>query len=370
MPEISLPTSHQIKKKYNHLGFKSFNLIGIFILSMFLAYSIEYFYIELFELLRKYFPTFTYINTIDTFLTDFNIKKYFINNFLLLTVLLFGLQVVFFQNDKLNVKKYKTITFLDQTFQKLALLIPLKQFATFMLISHANHVGVETTTFNSDFAMPILLLSFILSTIVISVIPQMSKAIYKWRRNHLFALNSGLIFHYSNIEDLELDYEFTKLIKSLGEIKIIKISGVTGKHTFVSNESYMHRIFDSTQLKKSNKPKIKILLSKKDSKGLASRAKSISTHIHMLNNEIDETVDFIKNNEVLQKHSKIKHYTTEPKYKMILIEGSRKSIVLLQAYLDKNNILDEQVYIYEDKEGTSIYKILNEAYEDLYRMIK
>ncbi len=361
---------YRIKKKYNYLGFKTLDLLGILILSMFLSYSIEYFYIEILGLLDTYFPSFSFVVSIDKFLEEYYIKEYFLNNFVLLTILLFLLQVLFFQNNKINLKKNIIFKFIDQAFQKLSLLVPLKQFATYMFISHISQLGISDEKITSDFSTMILLSSFILSTVIISLVPQIIHAINKWRRNHYFALNSGLIFHYNNIRELELDYEFTKFIKELGEVKSIKISGITGKNTFVTKDSYMNKIFDPLQFKKSNKPKIRILLSKKDSKGLLLRSKSINTPIHILNEEIDTTLAFINKNDILNKYSKIKYYSSEPKYKMILIEGSNNCIVLLQAYLDKNNILDEQIYIYEDKFGTSMYKIINEAYNDLHKDIK
>lgn len=370
MSETVLPRIKKIKKTYNHLGFRTFDLIGILLLSMFLAYSIKYLYKDAYLIITTYFPSFQSIKLIDQVLTDYYIKDYLLSNFSLLTAILFALQVVFFQNNKWCLKNNKVVDFLDQTFQKMSLLIPLKQFATFMFVTHANQINVPEEKLISDFSILILLSSFILSTLLISLVPKSIKTILKWKRNSLFALNSGLIFHYNNIQDLDIDYEFIKLLDSLGELKTIKFIGVTGKNTFVSSDSYLNYIFKSNQLKKSNKPTFKILLSKEDSEGLKNRGKSINTPIHILNNELEETKKFIDEHQVLAKYANLKYYTADPKFKMIFLEGYSLKIVLLQAYLDRNNILDEQVYIYEDKEGTSVYKILNEMYDDLYRSIK
>lgn len=362
----------KIRKTYNHLGFNTFNLFGIFLVCFFLAYSLQYLYMDGISIFLKYYPQYaTIVIKVDDFLTQYWIKKLILENMWIAVTILFLMHLVFFQNNKITFLQNVITSFIDSTIQKMSLLIPIKQFATFMLFTHANPINAPVDIFNGDFSTPILLSSFLISAFIISIIPGFFNALVRWRKNSKFAVNSGLIFHFNTIEDLEASYEFKKLLDSLGEIKTIKLLGVTGLNTFVNLDSYMSVIVKSTHLKSSKKPKIIIMLSEQNSDGLKKRAKNINQNINILNQEIERTLQFITDHKILNntKYTSIKQYKSEPKYKIIIVEGEI-NIALIQTYADKQNILDEQVYIYKDKVGGSMYKIIDQQFDDLYSMLR
>ncbi|MDS1315761.1 hypothetical protein [Aliarcobacter butzleri] len=354
-------------KYFKYTGLNKFNITGSLCLSFFLAYSIASFSTESSQVTSKYFPTYLYvIENINSFLETINIK-FITSNIFLLTIVLFLIHILLFKNEKINFTKNKFISFVDQLTQKISLLVPIKQFTTFIYFTHLNSLNSLEDVFIKDFSNFIVLTSFILSTAIIVGVPSFFNTINRWRVNSKFAVNSGLIYHFKSIDELMMDLSFKKYIESINDIKIIKILGVTLKNTFVTNDSYMHEIIN--KLKNSNKPTIKLLYSKENSEGLENRAKNIGTTVEILNKEIKDTKDYIKSHKILSnsKFLTAKQYDHEPKYKMIIIEGTER-IVLLQAYQDKKDILEEEVYIYKDNSTSTIYKILNEHYDELFRM--
>ena len=355
-----------IKKIYIHLGFKNSNLLGIFLLSFFLSYSIAFAYQDLVMIFQNYFTEYTeQFNNINTKLKSIYGVFNTYQNIIIGTFILFIFQMIFFQNNYFQFSKNKVIKFIDQTIQKISLLIPIKQFSSYMFINHIDQNNELEVTFYNDFQTAILLVSFILSTLLISVIPSLIKILLKWRKNNNFAINSGLIYHFQNIDDLKMSYDFKQTITNLGQLKNIKILGITGYNTFVNLESYLSNIIKSQHLSSINNPIINILLSERNSEGLKFRALQTGIDVSILNSEIRDTLSFIDNHDVLKDKSIIKYYRINPKYKIIILEG-KQSIVLLQAYLDKNNILEEQLFIYEDRIGSSMFKILNEQFDDLF----
>jgi hypothetical protein len=357
----------KIKKWFSHTGLNRFNVIGSLFLAFFLAYSITSFSTESSQVTSKYFPTYSFVmENINFFLETIQIK-FITSNIYLLTAILFLIHIIFFKNEKIKFTKIKLIFFIDQLIQKISLLVPIKQFTTFIYFTHFNSLNSSEEIFNKDFSNFIVLTSFILSTIIIAGVPSFFNTINRWRLNSKFAVNSGLIYHFKSIEELMMDLSFKKYIESIDDIKVIKILGVTLKNTFVLKDSYMYEIIN--KLKNSNKPTIKLLYSKESSEGLENRAKNIGVKIETLNKEIKDTKEYIRNHKILinSKYLTTKQYEYEPKYKMIIIEGTEK-IVMLQAYQDKKNILEEEVYIYKDNSSSTIYKILNEQYEQLFKM--
>lgn len=355
----------KLKKYFKHTGLNTYNVLGSFCLSFFLAYSISSFSEESSTVTSKYFIEYLHIiENIKIFLETINVK-FITSNLLLLTIVLFLIHIFIFRNEKIKFTKNKKIIFIDQLVQKLSLLVPIKQFITFIFFVHFNSIDASEKIFSEDFSTFILLASFISSTIIIVGIPFLVNTVNGWRLNSAFAKNSGLIFHFKSIEELSMDLSFKKYLESINDIKVVKILGVTLKNTFVSEESYIYELMNN--LKNTNKPQIKLLYSKENSIGLTTRAKNIGLKVEILNQEIAETKAYIKNHKVLEKYTVSKQYTHEPKYKLIIIEGNEK-IILLQAYLDKKNILEEEVYIYKDSSSSTIYKILNDQYDDLYNM--
>lgn len=353
------------KKYFKHTGLNRYNILGSFCLSFFLAYSISSFSTESSNITSKYFPTYSHIvENIDSMFETLKIE-FITSNIYIFTLILFLIHVLLIKNEKIKFTKNKIISFVDQSVQKISLLVPIKQFSTFILYSHFNSLELSEDIFSKDFSVFILLTSFILSTIIIAGVPAFFNTVNKWRRNSQFAINSGLIFHFNSIEELMMDLSFKKTIESINDIKHVRILGVTLKNTFVTRESYLHELINN--LKSSNKPSIKILLSKESSTGLISRAKNIEQNIDNLNTEIEETKKYIKEHKILSRYSQTKQYEHEPKYKIIIIEGSEK-ILLLQAYQDKKNILEEEVYVYKDNSSSTIYKILLQQYDDLFKM--
>lgn len=357
----------KIKKYFSHTGLNKFNIIGSLFLAFFLAYSIASFSTEGSQVTSKYFPTYLFvIENINLFLETIYIKP-ITSNIYLLTIMLFLIHIFLFKNEKIKFTKNKFISFIDQFIQKISLLVPIKQFTTFIYFTHLNPLNSTEDVFTKDFSNFIVFTSFILSTAIIVGIPSSFNMINRWRLNSKFAVNSGLIYHFKSIEELMMDLSFKKYIESINDIKVIKILGVTLKNTFVTEDSYMHEIIN--KLKNSNKPTIKLLYSKEGSEGLDNRAKNIGTTLEILNKEIKETKEYIKNHKILSnsKYLTSKEYEHEPKYKMIIIEGTER-IVLLQAYQDKKDILEEEVYVYRDNSSSTIYKILNEQYDELFTM--
>lgn len=356
-----------IKKYLKHTGLNRFNITGSFCLAFFLAYSIASFSTESSQVTSKYFPTYLYvIENINLFLETIHIK-FITSNIFLLTIVLFLIHILLFKNEKVKFTKNKFISFVDQLIQKISLLVPIKQFTTFIYFTHLNSLNSLEDVFIKDFSNFIVLTSFILSTAIIVGIPSSFNTINRWRLNSKFAVNSGLIYHFKSIDELMMDLSFKKYVESINDIKVIKILGVTLKNTFVTEDSYMHEIIN--KLKNSNKPTVKLLYSKENSEGLENRAKNIGSTVEILNKEIKDTKEYIKSHKILgnSKFLTAKQYEHEPKYKMIIIEGTEK-IVILQAYQDKKDILEEEVYIYKDNSSSTIYKILNEQYDELFSM--
>lgn len=324
------------------------------------AYSLQVLSLNESKFLLFFFPIFNLISL-----------KAWIQNYT--TVSLFNLVfwfifILYFFYLKYS-NKLKRINEIVTLIVRLSFSIPIANLIIVVIYPHlpSSFNFQSPSDFQNQARYLLILISLLSSVFITTYIPSFIKSYFLHRKQSQFAVNSGLVMHYNNIKEMEKSEDFSEAIESLGELRSVKILGITGRNTFVAEESYLHKVFQSKYLPEAKKTNVEIILSRINSKGLKERADELGVNIAELNQELNDTDVFLK---TLRHNIKLNHisYEHKPRFKIILLEGN-KSLAFFQAYATTKNILDEQVYVYEDKAKTSMYKMIDQLFHSIQSQI-
>lgn len=230
----------------------------------------------------------------------------------------------------------------------------------------------SSITTDNFYTSPIVgMVSVLLSSILVGIIPSVWKTITDYIELGIIAERAGLFLSHPKAVTMNSDKGFIDYISSIKEIDTVKFKCITGYETFIEESSPFHSIFNTID---ATTQKIEILLCNPDGEAIKGRAKLIAKAnnltrqdmIKELQNQIKLTLNYI--NSLDLPNIKIKFVDeNEVKYKILCINKS----VFVQGYFGSNDIKNESIFAFKSVDNqVSMFKFFNKLFDEKYANAK
>jgi len=239
-----------------------------------------------------------------------------------------------------------------------------KIFIALLLYHYFFDIGSSYSDFGVYSSIGLFTIINILTSFILFVlIPNIFKTITLIASNAYSAQKALLFMTYDNIENMNNDKKFQNILdeeitKGITQLKLIC---ATGANTFVNENSFLYNLFQSEKLKDIND--IEIMICHPEKNGIMSRsAQTPKFDLDELKEQIYQTLEFLNVSE-FANNIKLKFYSEEPKYKIIVIND----LVIVQGYLATRDSSDEYIYGFRNGDKSSLFKIFITLFDDKFR---